>query len=208
MADEDELDLDVATPKKSGGLSKMLIIGVVVVVLLGGTVGLTVMLVGGDKTSHVDEESDEEDADEEDDEEEEAHKKKKKKKRKKKKKKKHKKKGKGKHKKAKRKTPFYLELPKAIVVNLDGSSGVRFLQISVALMVYDEANVELLKKHMPVIRHNLVLLFSSQNFTDLQTVAGKKKLQADALKTIRDELEKLIGDPIVEAVYLPSIVGQ
>lgn len=75
-------------------------------------------------------------------------------------------------------------------------------------MVYDEAHVELLKKHLPVIRHSLVLLFSSQNFSELQSVAGKKKLQADALKTIREELEKLIGDPIVEAIYLPSIVGQ
>ncbi len=202
MADEDDLDLDVATPKKSGGMSKMLIIGVLAVVLMGATVGLTVMLVGGDKKAHVEEETGEDEEDEEDEHEEKAHKKKKKKKKKKRKKKK------GKHKKSKLKTPYYLELPKAIVVNLDGSSGVRFLQISVALMVYDEAHVELLKKHLPVIRHSLVLLFSSQNFSELQSVAGKKKLQADALKTIREELEKLIGDPIVEAVYLPSIVGQ
>ncbi|VAW72070.1 hypothetical protein MNBD_GAMMA12-3038 [hydrothermal vent metagenome] len=202
MADDDDLNLDVAAPKKSGGMSKMLIIGVLAVVLMGGTVGLTVMLVGGDKKAHVDEETEEDEEEEEDEHEEKAHKKKKKKKKKKRKKKK------GKHKKSKLKTPFYLELPKAIVVNLDGSSGVRFLQISVALMVYDEAHVELLKKHLPVIRHSLVLLFSSQNFSELQSVAGKKKLQADALKTIREELEKLIGDPIVEAIYLPSIVGQ
>ena len=203
MAQDDDLDLDVETPKKSsGGISKIVIIAVLAVVLLGGTVAVTVMLVGGDKKVHVDDESHDSESDEEDDEEEEVKPKKHKKKKKKKRKKKHKKK------KAKLKTPYYLELPKPVVVNLDGSSGVRFLQVSVALMVYKESDVELLKKHLPVIRHNLVLLFSSQNFTELQTIAGKKKLQAIALKTIRDELEKLIGKPVVEAVYLPSIVGQ
>jgi len=197
MAQDDELDLDVGTTNKSGGGSKMIIIAVLAIVLMGGTVGLTMMLMGGDKKVQVDEDSEEES--DEEDEEEEKPKKKKKKKRKKKK---------GSKGKSKLKTPFYLELPKPVVVNLDGSSGVRFLQVSVALMVYKESDVELLKKHLPVIRHNLVLLFSSQNFSDLQSMEGKKKLQANALKAVREELTKLIGKPIVEAVYLPSIVGQ
>jgi len=197
MAQDDELDLDVGTANKSGGGSKMIIIAVLAIVLMGGTVGLTMMLMGGDKKVQVDEDSEEES--DEEDEEEEKPKKKKKKKRKKKK---------GSKGKSKLKTPFYLELPKPVVVNLDGSSGVRFLQVSVALMVYKESDVELLKKHLPVIRHNLVLLFSSQNFSDLQSMEGKKKLQANALKAVREELTKLIGKPIVEAVYLPSIVGQ
>lgn len=106
------------------------------------------------------------------------------------------------------KTPFYFEFDKPIVVNLDGSSGVRFLQVSVALMTFTEANVEKMKTHMPVIRHNLVLLFSSQNFTELQSIAGKKKLQKESLALVRKELKRVTGEALVDELYLPSIIGQ
>jgi flagellar FliL protein len=209
--DDDDLDLDIETqPKSGGGMKKILLIVIIGMVMMGTSVGVTVMLVsGGNNTEQVEGEEDEEEADSNaaDEDEEEAKAKKKKKKKKKKKRKKKKKKKKKKARKVK-KDPHYLELGKPIVVNLDGSSGVRFLQVSVALMTYSEADLEKVKKHMPVIRHNLVLLFSSQNFTELQTIEGKKKLQSSALSMIRQELEKLTGDPLVEAVYMPSIVGQ
>ncbi len=206
---EDDLDLDIETkPKSSGGMKKIIIISVIAIALIGGTVATTVMLVGGSDQEEVEDEEDmyaDEDDEEDDDED---RKKKKKKKVKKDKNKKQAKKNRSKSKKKVKKTPHYLELDKPIVVNLDGSSGVRFLQISVALMTYEEANLEKIKTHLPVIRHNLVLLFSSQNFANLQTVAGKKNLQKNALAMIRDELKKLIGEPLVEDLYFPSIVGQ
>ncbi len=61
---------------------------------------------------------------------------------------------------------------------------------------------------MPMIRHYLVLLFSSQAFSELKTREGKEKLQKEALETVRRVLTEVTGEPLVEQVFLPSIVGQ
>ena len=197
---EDDLDLDIESKPKSGGMKKILIIVLASLLVVGGVVATTVVLMSSHSAQAEDEE-----AYFADDEEPDAAKKKKRKKKH--RAKSHKKKKE--HKSvSKHRTPHYLELDKPIVVNLDGSSGVRFLQVSVALMSYDEKNIEKLKTNMPVIRHNLVLLFSSQNFANLQSIEGKKRLKESALKLVQEELKKLVGEPLVDDMYLPSIVGQ
>jgi flagellar FliL protein len=105
-------------------------------------------------------------------------------------------------------TRHYLNLDPPFVVNLNDDSNVRFLQVQVSVMAYSEEALETVKLHMPVIRNDLVLLFSSQKFSDIRTPEGKKKLQKEALDTVRSSLEKAAGKPLVEALYLPSIVGQ
>lgn len=106
------------------------------------------------------------------------------------------------------KTPQYINLDPPFVVNLNDDSGVRFLQVSVAVMTYDQSALERIEAHMPLLRHHLVLLFSSQKFVDVKSREGKIKLQQDALATVRDALTEVAGEPLVEALYLPSIVGQ
>lgn len=104
--------------------------------------------------------------------------------------------------------PLYLTLDPAFVVNLNDDSGVRFLQVSVSLMTYSQEALDKIEAHMPLLRHHLVLLFSDQKFADLKTREGKTKLQEQALATVREALVEVTGEPLVEAVYLPSIVGQ
>ena len=105
-------------------------------------------------------------------------------------------------------TPHYLDLTPPFVVNLDDNSGVRFLQVSVAVMSYNKDNLEKVKENMPVVRNYLMLLFSSQKFADIKTREGKLKLQAEALKVVRKALKEVTGKTLVDAVYLPGIVGQ
>jgi flagellar protein FliL len=106
------------------------------------------------------------------------------------------------------KTPHYLDLDPPFVVNLDDDSGVRFLQVAVSVMSYKAEDLDKVKENMPVVRHYLMLLFSSQKFADIKTREGKVKLQAEALATIRKALTQATGEPLVQAVYLPSVVGQ
>jgi len=103
----------------------------------------------------------------------------------------------------------YMDLNPAFVVNLDGTeSDIRYLQVSVSVMVAKEADLETVKKHMPVLRHNLNLLFSSLDFNEIRSREGKGKLTDEALKVIRDALQKSTGSPVVQAVFFNSIVGQ
>ena len=103
---------------------------------------------------------------------------------------------------------MYLELAPAFVVNLESDSDVRYLQVEVTVMVHSNEDVELVKLHMPVVRHHLMLLFSSQEFSELRTIEGKEALQADALEVVQKVMKDVTGYPVVKGVYLPSIVGQ
>jgi len=103
---------------------------------------------------------------------------------------------------------MYLDLAPAFVVNLDSDSDVRYLQVEATVMAHSAEDIELIKLHMPVIRHHLMLLFSSQEFSELRTVEGKEALQADALEAVQKVMKDVTGYPVVKALYLPSIVGQ
>jgi flagellar FliL protein len=185
---EDDLDLDVEQ-KKSGG-KKILIFALIGVFVLGlGATTTVLLLSGGDEV--VDQ------ADEGGDDAKSANKKAKKKKRK---KKSHKKKHNG--------TPHYTDLD-PIVVNLnDPDSGVRFLQVAFTLQTGSAADADKVKLHMPVIRHHLNLLLSSQKFNELKTRAGKIKLQRTSLRTLKRALDDVAGEKIVQQVFIRSIVGQ
>jgi len=67
---------------------------------------------------------------------------------------------------------------------------------------------EQVKNHMPVIRNNLVLLFSSQTYDSVSTLEGKEALREEALTVIQKILEEETGDPGIEAVYFTSFVMQ
>ena len=103
---------------------------------------------------------------------------------------------------------MYLDLAPAFVVNLESDSDVRYLQVEISVMVHSAEDIELVKLHMPVVRHHLMLLFSGQEFSVLKTKEGKETLQADALSVIQKVMKDVTGYPVVKAVYLPSIVGQ
>ena len=103
---------------------------------------------------------------------------------------------------------IYVPLDPPFVVNFEGDGRVRFLQISAEAMTRHQEVVELVQKHMPVIRNNLVLLFSSQTYENLSTLEGKEQLRGEALQELQNILEQESGEPGVEALYFTSFVMQ
>ncbi len=185
MAKEDDLDLDVegATPKKSGK-SKFILIGVAVVLLLGVSVTATLFLtgmLGGDEA--VAEEGAAGDA---------------------------KAGAKGKKKAVKKvKAPLnYVPLDPPFVVNFADDSEARFLQVTVELGTRDTDVIDQIKEHRPAIRNNLVMLFSSQDPVSLNTREGKEKLRSDTLAEVQKVLKAETGKAGVEAVFFTSFVMQ
>jgi len=102
----------------------------------------------------------------------------------------------------------YVSLDPPFVVNLTGAGSARFLQVAVDVMTRDPNVEELVKVHMPAIRNNLVMLFSSQTAESISTLEGKERLRSDALKVVQEVLENETGDPGIEAVYFTSFVMQ
>lgn len=104
--------------------------------------------------------------------------------------------------------PLYLDLDLPFVVNLNEENEIHFLQITVSVMAYDPAKIEKIKGQMPLVRHHLVMLFSNQTFADIRSREGKLKLQAQARDVLREALTAATGDPLIEALYLTSVVAQ
>jgi flagellar FliL protein len=104
---------------------------------------------------------------------------------------------------------IYQTLDPAFVVNFNDVDGtMRFLQISMEVSTRDADVIEAIKTHMPVIRNNLVILFSSQTVQSLSTREGKEKLRADALAEVQQVMKDNIKKPGVEAVYFTNFVMQ
>lgn len=85
---------------------------------------------------------------------------------------------------------IYYPLKPNFTVNFDVNGRQRFLQTELTLMYRDPDVVKTLELHMPAVRNGLVMLLSSQIFDELQTVEGKEKLRAAALKTVQEIIAK------------------
>jgi len=193
---EEDLDLDVAkqeAPVKKGGMKKI-IIAVAAVVLLSGIGGGAWFFlnkstdedsadaVSGAKSAAAGKhggKSDKKDA-----------------------------KGKKEKKDAHALPAVYLALDPAFVVNFEDQGVVRFLQITAEVGTHDPLALDAVKLHMPIIRNNLVMLFSNLNLENVTTREGKEKLRADALVEVQKVLQEQIGEPGVENIYFTSFVMQ
>ncbi len=104
--------------------------------------------------------------------------------------------------------PIYVELAPPFTVNFRGARGPRFLQISLQVMTREAEVEDLLMQHMPAIRNQLVLLFSSQSSEQLDSREGKEQLIQETLQTIQGVLKQASGKEGIEAVYFTSLVMQ
>lgn len=103
---------------------------------------------------------------------------------------------------------IYEELTPAFVVNFTYQGRQRYMQVSVALMGRDKADMDALKAQMPVLRNRLVMLFSGQDFEGLMKPLGKDMLRQQATAAIQEIAQKEMGKPVVEQVLFTNFVLQ
>lgn len=102
----------------------------------------------------------------------------------------------------------YFELKPPFVVNYNWKGRQRYVQISVAIMTRNEAVIEALQKHMPLVRNNLVMVFGSQEFEGLKTQEGKEALRQKALEELQTIVSDELGEPGVEKILFTNFVMQ
>ena len=106
------------------------------------------------------------------------------------------------------KEAFYFSLDPAFVVNFQGKSRARFLQVTIDGVTREEIIKQEVTKHLPQIRNNIVLLLSSKTYDDLITPAGKEKAREEVLSEIQKIMEAETGNPGVENIFFTSFVMQ
>ena len=188
---DDDLDLDTENEgeaKSSSGMKKIILLVVIALVVVAGTVGATLYftgVIGGDEKTEVangaEQTSSEVSPAKADDTE--------------------------KKKNTLTKSIYHLFEP-PFTVNFDDNGKIRFLQISLSVSTRNEGAIEEMLKHEPVIRNNLVLLYSSQTSEKMFTREGKNKLRDDTLKEIQNVMKANTGDIGIDSVYFTGFVIQ
>lgn len=82
----------------------------------------------------------------------------------------------------------YLEMKPKFTVNL--AERKKYLQVNVQLMVDGTEAVEIINKHLPALRHQLIMLLSGRFAAELQSTEQREKLRLEALEAVRDTLQK------------------
>lgn len=102
----------------------------------------------------------------------------------------------------------YIELKPAFVTNYGGGGAIHFLKADVTLRVPDAQMSAAVMRHMPQIRHTMVMLLSRQQDADVATMEGKEKLRQQALADVRAVIEAEEGKPGVEDLLFTGFILQ
>lgn len=166
MAEKDEdLDLDA---KPASNKKMIIIMALVGLLLIGGSVGVTVMLLGGDKEEVSEEAVAEEPAVPE---------------------------------------THYLPLEK-MVITFAQQGSAKYLQIEMQLMAHDQAVLDAVTEHMPVVKNDLLVLLSGQSPEPLRTLEGKETLRGEILTAVQKIVKDNADLDGPQAVYFTSFVMQ
>lgn len=106
--------------------------------------------------------------------------------------------------------PIYHAVEKAFIVNFNTQSNnaVNYLQIKLKVMARDQAAIDAFILHTPAVKHELLMLFFSQNYDALNTREGTDALRQQTLETINAILSKENHSELLEAVYFTSLIMQ
>jgi flagellar FliL protein len=104
----------------------------------------------------------------------------------------------------------YVALTPPFVGNyaLDGGPKLHVYKADVALRVKGAEAQKLVKQNEPLIRNQLVALFSQQTVDSMSNVDAKEKLRQEALKQTQQVLSQETGQPVVDDLLFNNFIAQ
>ncbi|HEX8593344.1 MAG TPA: flagellar basal body-associated protein FliL [Pseudomonas sp.] len=99
-------------------------------------------------------------------------------------------------------------LTPAFVVNFNSNGRQRYMQVSITMLARNQADLEALKVHMPVIRNNLVMMFAGIPFESLATPIGQEMLRQKATASVQEVAQKELGKTVIEQLLFTNFVLQ
>lgn len=95
-----------------------------------------------------------------------------------------------------------------LLAAVEHNGGTRYIQAEVDLVGYEKEVMDDAQHNVPALRNRLLLLFSSQDFDEVRTIAGRERLRLQSLKAVNDVLELGPKGDRVEDVYFTAFVIQ
>ncbi|AJE13724.1 MULTISPECIES: flagellar basal body-associated protein FliL [Stutzerimonas] len=102
----------------------------------------------------------------------------------------------------------YYALVPALVGNYGGGERLKYYKADVALRITGKEAEEKVKHHEPLIRNQLVMLFSQQTDASLGSVEAKEQLRQEALKQVQEVLTQEEGKPLVDDLLFNNLIIQ
>lgn len=103
---------------------------------------------------------------------------------------------------------IYHSLTPALVGNFGAGPKLKYYKADVALRVTGADAEAKVTHHEPLIRNQLVMLFSQQTEESLATPDAKEKLRQEALKQVQQVLSDEEGQPLVEDLLFNNLILQ
>lgn len=103
---------------------------------------------------------------------------------------------------------IYYALVPALVGNYGSGGKLKYYKADIALRVSSSEAEAKVKHHEPLIRNQLVTLFSQQTDASLGTVEAKEALRQEALKQVQAVLTQEEGKPLVDDLLFNNLIVQ
>jgi flagellar protein FliL len=105
-------------------------------------------------------------------------------------------------------SPQFFPIRPAFVVNIPSKGRIRFLQIQVDIMSRDDDVIDDIETYAPLIKNELVSLFSNQTYEGVVSPEGKERLRKEALKRVQKVMSEQAGVDGIEQILFTSFVTQ
>jgi len=100
----------------------------------------------------------------------------------------------------------YLEMKPKFTVNL--AEPKKYLLVNIQLLVEGAGAVEKIKKQMPALRHEMIMLLSGMHVADLQTMEQREALREKTKQVLTDALSKSQSSDGFKDVYFSEFLIQ
>jgi len=108
-----------------------------------------------------------------------------------------------------RERELYIPLAQPLVVNYGGPGRLKYLRTEISIRIGRSQDASVIRHHMPLIRHTLVMLFSRQSEEDVNTQRGREQLRQLALSEVNEVLAREAGrDDIARDLLFNTFVVQ
>ncbi|MVW73815.1 flagellar basal body-associated FliL family protein [Pseudomonas xionganensis] len=103
---------------------------------------------------------------------------------------------------------IYINLFPALVGNFGEGPKLKFYKAEVSLRVEGAEDEAKVKHHDPLIRNQLVMLFSQQSEAALEAPDARETLRQEALKQVQQVLQEEEGKPLVVDLLFNNLILQ
>ncbi|CAD5105850.1 flagellar basal body-associated protein FliL [Zestomonas carbonaria] len=102
----------------------------------------------------------------------------------------------------------YISLAPALVGNFGSGPRLKYFKADIALRVTGSEAKTKVEHHEPLVRNQLVMLFSQQTETSLGSPEAKEQLRQEALKQVQQVLTEEEGKPLVDDLLFNNLIIQ